>query len=53
MANPNKEDSATEDRIASILNEAQQAMQAKKSAEQVRSSQSLKVPQSSSDAICG
>lgn len=35
MSNPVKDDSVTEDRIASILNEAQQAMHAKKAAEQV------------------
>jgi hypothetical protein len=33
--NNQKEDTATEDRIASILSEAQQAMHAKKAAEQV------------------
>ena len=35
LANSQKEDSVTEDRIASILSEAQQAMHAKKAADQV------------------
>ena len=35
LANSQKEDAVTEDRIASILSEAQQAMHAKKAADQV------------------